>query len=244
MGDTNDALIEGMGALQRFVVGNESLPDTLERVAYLVEDVVSTAKLTGITLIGDDGRPTTAARTDAETQEIDSAQYEADEGPCLHAFRTRRVVHVRSIRNDARWRNFRSSALEHGVHSSLSIPLEVDDSAIGALNLYGSAENGFSADDERNATLFAAQASIALQNAQAYWGAYQEALNLGEAMKSRALIEQAKGILIGETGVSAEEAFDMLRRASQRENRKLRDIASEIVERAQRRRNPRDKSTD
>src|SRR4051812_12744988 len=72
-----------------------------------------------------------------------------------------------------------------------------------------------------------------IANARAYWGAKEMADQLRHAMESRATIEQAKGILISQSRVSADEAFELLVRASQRENRKLRDIATDIVERAQ-----------
>ncbi len=78
-------------------------------------------------------------------------------------------------------------------------------------------------------------ASVVLANAQAYWSAYELSRQLQQAMESRASIEQAKGILIEQSGVNEDEAFQLLRRASQRENRKLRDIATEVVRRAQER---------
>ncbi len=76
-----------------------------------------------------------------------------------------------------------------------------------------------------------------LANAQAYWNAYELSQQLEQAMVSRAGIEQAKGVLMAQSGVSSDEAFELLKRASQRENRKLREVAEEIVKRAQERRN-------
>ncbi len=72
-----------------------------------------------------------------------------------------------------------------------------------------------------------------MANAQAYWGARDHIKNLDEAMRSRAVIEQAKGILMARSSLDPDEAFDMLRRASQRENRKLRDVATDLVDRTQ-----------
>jgi AmiR/NasT family two-component response regulator len=68
-------------------------------------------------------------------------------------------------------------------------------------------------------------------NALAYWTAHQEAANLSRAMEHRAVIEQAKGIIMASQHCGPDEAFDLLRRASQRENRKLRDLAVDLVER-------------
>ncbi len=78
----------------------------------------------------------------------------------------------------------------------------------------------------------ATAASAVLANAVAYWGAYDLSQQLTEAMQSRAVIEQAKGMLMAKSpDLSPDDAFDLLRRASQRENVKLRDIAQRIVDR-------------
>ena len=95
---------------------------------------------------------------------------------------------------------------------------------------YSEDANGFSEADHQSAELFAAQAAVMLANAQALDDARSLGEGLREAMASRAAIEQAKGILIAQSGVDADEAFDLLRRASQRENRKLRDVAADIVQ--------------
>lgn len=86
--------------------------------------------------------------------------------------------------------------------------------------------------------VFAAQAAIVLANAQAYWDARTLSEQMSEAMEHRSTIEQAKGIIMAGGGRNADEAFQVLVRASQRENRKLRDVAAEIVQHAQQRRRP------
>ena len=104
--------------------------------------------------------------------------------------------------------------------------------ASGALNLYARTADGFSSDDEALGIELAAAAAIVLANASAYWEASQLSEQLGQAMRSRAVIEQAKGILMARSPqLTADEAFDLLRKASQRENVKLRDIAQRIVDR-------------
>jgi len=118
------------------------------------------------------------------------------------------------------------------VESSLSLPLRVADESLGAMNLYARVPDGFSDDDESIGVELAATASIVLANASAYWQAAQLGEQLSEAMRSRAVIEQAKGILMARSPeLTADEAFGMLRHASQRENVKLRDIAQRIVDR-------------
>ena len=102
---------------------------------------------------------------------------------------------------------------------------------MGALNFYARTPAASSDEDVQVGLQFATQAAIVLANSQAYWDAHQLGQDMAEAMKSRATIEQAKGILMGAQRCSADDAFQILVRASQRENRKLREMAAEIVAR-------------
>jgi GAF domain-containing protein len=135
--------------------------------------------------------------------------------------------------SDDRWPTFAHAAVESGVLSSLSIPLVLaGDERVGGLNIYGQPASAFCADDEQLAMAFANQASVVVSNVQAYWSAFEMTRNLTRSMESRAVIEQAKGVLIARHGLSDDEAFGMLRNRSQTENRKLREIAGELVEQA------------
>jgi GAF domain-containing protein len=224
-------LTESLAALSRFFVGDNTVQETLDRVADLTLEAVPAADLAGITMIVE-GRERTAVFTDDTAPEIDQAQYDAGTGPCLEAFHEARVTEIPSTLEPGPWTDFRAAAREHGILSTMSFPLLVDKDAVGALNLYSRRERAFSDEDRRNGVVFAAQAAIVLANAQAYWDAHQLSTGLAEAMKHRAVIEQAKGILMANGGVDEGRAFDLLVRASQRENVKLRDIAIRIVDRA------------
>jgi AmiR/NasT family two-component response regulator len=114
----------------------------------------------------------------------------------------------------------------------MSMPLVANHEGVGALNFYSRAAKAFAGDGVHVASQFAAQAAIVLANTQAYWDARELSQQLSEAMKSRATIEQAKGILMGAQRCGPDEAFEILVRASQRENRKLRDIAANVVAQA------------
>jgi GAF domain-containing protein len=179
-----------------------------------------------------DGKPSTTVYTDPTSPQIDSAQYETGIGPCLEAFRQQRVFRVDSTAEDEQFPAFSQAAAEHGIQSTISFPLAVRGNGIGALNLYSKQLGAFSADAEKVGMVFADQASVALANAQLYASAYRMTQQLQEALTSRAVIDQAKGILMGQHRVGADEAFDILRTTSQRENRKLRDLAQELVDRA------------
>jgi transcriptional regulator with GAF, ATPase, and Fis domain len=186
--------------------------------------------MVGITMLVD-GRPRTAVFTDDTAPEIDVAQYETGIGPCLDAFRHQQVYRIDDMDKDRQWPPFSEAAAAQGIQSSLSLPLLARHDGVGALNLYSRTRAAFSDDDVEVGLQFATQAAIVLANAQAYWDARQLGEDMAEAMKSRATIEQAKGILMGAQRCTADEAFQILVRASQRENRKLREIAEDIVTR-------------
>ena len=189
----------------------------------------------GITMMVD-GRVTTQTFTDPTCPEIDQAQYDSDHGPCLDAFRTGSAVVVESLEHDDRYPEFAAAATAHGVRSTLSLPLLSGESSVGALNFYAGVDRSFGEMEAQVGGLFAAQATVVLVNAQAYWGARLKSEHLEQALVGREVIDMAKGIIMNAVGCGPDEAFDTLVKQSQQENRKLRDVAADIVARAQRRR--------
>ena len=223
----DDALVRAMEVVHAFVHGEGDMELTLRNVTDLATEAVGAA-MAGLTIMDDRGRASTVVYTDRMVAEIDQAQYDNDRGPCLDAARTKEIFEVQDTQDEGRWPEFAASANAHGVRSTLSVPVVVAADGLGALNFYGSEPSFFAGDDKRRmAILFAGQAAITSQ----YWTAAQEATNLTAAMESRAAIEQAKGIIMATTRCTADEAFDLLRQQSQRENRKLRELAVEPVER-------------
>jgi GAF domain-containing protein len=226
----SEPLTSALEAMSRFFVGDATLRDTLHRVSELACAAVNGADMAGITMLVE-GRPRTAVFTDDTAPEVDAAQYETGVGPCLDAFRQRQVFRIDDMDKDHHWQPFSEAAGAHGIQSSLSVPLLARHEGVGALNLYSRSRAAFSDDDVEVGLQFASHAAIVLANAQAYSDARQLGEDMAEAMKSRATIEQAKGILMGAQRCTADEAFQILVRASQRENRKLREIAAGLVSR-------------
>lgn len=232
MADDREAVAEGLRALASFVVGDGTMGETLDRVVRLASAAVAGADMAAITILGN-GKPTTAIFTNDIAPAIDSAQYDNDSGPCLDAFRSRVVNRIESMSDEQRWPEFVALAVKHGIGSTLSLPLVVRDECVGALNFYAYAERAFSPSSESVGVAFADQSAVVLANALAYWGVRQLADELDEALKSRATIEQAKGIIMATNHCDPDAAFEVLKRASQRTNTKLRSLALDIVERAQ-----------
>ncbi|HYI61093.1 MAG TPA: GAF and ANTAR domain-containing protein [Acidimicrobiales bacterium] len=229
-----DPVRAALDALAGFLIGTAPLDGTLRYISQVTVDAFPAAHFAGISTLVD-GEPRTAVFTHETAVDIDSAQYETGEGPCLDAYRHKAVYRIDDTEVEKRWPAFASTAADHGIRSTFSLPMISNDEGFGALNLYSPDVEGFAEADADLGLALAGQAATLLANSQIYWDAHQLTESLQEAMRSRAQIEQAKGILMVSSRCTADEAFALLVRASQRENRKLRDIAAEMVERAQRR---------
>jgi GAF domain-containing protein len=229
MENEDEAIRESLHALTQFFVNDGTLGDTLLRVSEMACSITP-ATYAGITLLVD-GTPRTGVFTHPDAPQIDEAQYRSGEGPCMYAFRNQKTYRIDDTASEPRWPAFAAAALAHGIGSTLSLPLAARDTSIGALNLYAQSPGAFTHAHEKAVLVFAEQASIALANAQVYWDARELSENLSEAIKTREVISQAVGILMAGGGRTPDDAFGMLASASQRENRKARDIAADIVTR-------------
>src|SRR3954470_15765159 len=237
MPDARANFESAVAALTRYFVGNQTLEESLHQVAELSIEALPQATHCGITLLVE-GKLKTSVFTHPEVLDIDQAQYRTGDGPCLDAYRHGKPYTIDSTLEQGSWQEFRDSAAKHGVLSTLSLPLVTHDGSIGALNMYAESERAFDDEDTRVGELFATQAAFLLANAQAYWDARALSENLEQAMKSRAVIEQAKGIIMSTTGCDADEAIRVLIEQSQNQNIKLRDIAAEVVRNASRQSRP------
>jgi len=220
---------ESLGSLSRFFISDSTMQETLDRVASICDHTVAPAEFVGITMMVE-GRPRTAVFTDPASPEIDQAQYDSGDGPCLQAYRENHMTRIFDTLEDGPWAEFRAAAAGHGIRSTISLPLPGAAGALGALNLYARTPGAFSEHDEEITAQFAAHAAVVLANAGAYWDARELSERLDQSMAARAIIEQAKGILMAAQHCTADEAFALLVKASQRENVKLRDLAARIVD--------------
>lgn len=225
----SDEVALAMHELAHLLVSEETVDATLDRIANLAARTIDDCDAAGVTLYLD-GRYVTAAHTDERTLAVDDGQYKLDEGPCLQAMRDQRVLRFDVDEAEERWPEFVADARANDVRSFLAAPLMLRGESIGALNLYSSKPSGFTALDDVLIALFTGQASIAVANAKMYADAVQLTQQLQEAIASRSIIEQAKGVLMAREGFDADEAFQQLKRDSQHRNVKLRTIAQEVVD--------------
>ena len=133
------------------------------------------------------------------------------------------------MRTEQRWPDYARHATELGVRSSMSIPLPFRGATIGALNNYARTPEAFGGSAVPVGEEVAAFVAIAVANAEAAARATDDVTNMRQAMASRSVIEQAKGILMERHRITAEQAFTLLTHASQRTNVKLREVSEELV---------------
>jgi ANTAR domain-containing protein/GAF domain-containing protein len=176
----------------------------------------------------------TVAATDQRMITLDDAQYESGEGPCLAVLEPRDPIPLADAAElDGRWEHFSRTAQHLGIHSSVSLHLPTDSEGLAAsLNLYSKQRLELSDQQVRAAMPFAEQLAAAMLGVEASRATAQLARDMAEAMRSRAVIEQAKGMIMAEHRIDADAAFDRLVRLSQDSNVKLRDVARKIVEAA------------
>lgn len=215
--------------LARVALRDRDLPETLTEITGIARRAVPGAEATSITLVRDD-RGFTAAFDGQLALDADELQYERGYGPCLDAGRTGLVMHVRDMRAEARWPDYAAAVVAKGVLSSLSVPLPFQGATIGALNIYATTVDAFGHESLRHAAEVASFVAVAVANAESHAASTKLAHQMQEAMASRSVIDMAKGMLIAQNGCSPDEAFTILSNASQRSNRKLRDLAQAMVE--------------
>jgi GAF domain-containing protein len=210
------------------------LEELLTKVATYAVRAIPGADGAGLTLL-EANHADIIVTTAPFVRQVDDIQYSIGQGPCITAAAEARTVISGSLGADARWRKFGGAVARLGVHSVVSLPLITPDGVVGAMNVYAHDKHVF---DERAAELgeiFAAPAAIAVQNVQELARTRRLAEQLQAALRTRAVIDQAVGIIMSRSGSSENEALDRLRTLSQHDHEKLVVVARRIVDEAVRR---------
>ena len=214
--------------LAGLLVDEQDLPDLLCRVAELAVRTIPHCTAASVTLV-QAGRPSTVAQTAQLALDADQAQYASGQGPCLEAMRLQQITRFSSDGDNSLWPRFAASAGDLGITAVLAAPLVASGRSVGALNMFCAAGGSFDDVNDEVVALFSDQAAVALANVRLYDESRLLSSQLAEAMASRSLIEQAKGVLMERGAADEDAAFDQLRLQSQRVNRKLRDVATDVV---------------
>ena len=203
--------------------GDRDPQSALEKIVHLAVESLDACEFAGISLV-EKSRITSPASSNDVPRTVDRIQAEVGEGPCIDAITEHEVFVTGQLKNERRWPKFSSRAHEEtGISSILGIRLFVEEDTMGALNLYSTVPDAFDDSDVALGSVFAVHASVAILAARRHESLEQKA-------ESRDVIGQAKGILMARSGVTDDEAFEMLKRASQRMNIKVRDVARRISE--------------
>lgn len=226
----NDASLElesSLSDVARALFEPGTVSSTLQRIVDLAVMTIEGCDAAGIVLL-DDGAMTTPACSDPMVVELDNLQLRTSEGPCLDAAFGRGTFYAADLAEDPRWPQFGPAATTAGIRSLLAFPLTSGRSS--ALSLYARLPAAFGATDRAKGLIFATLAGLALDSAVGREDSERNAANLHEALRTRELIGQAQGILMERERVTADQAFNMLCRASQHLNVKLREVAETLVE--------------
>ncbi len=209
--------------------------EVLDHVVTAGLAVVEGADMVSVTVRGEDGKFNTPVDSSPLAVELDELQYRFDEGPCVEAARTPGpdVVASADLASGAEFPKWGPAAADAGVRSVLAVGLfpPGDEPRTAALNFYSFAAGGLDKSDRDVAIVLAAHASTALAATRATTASAIKAAHLEAALRSRDVIGQAKGILMERRGISEQEAFDVLRMASQSLNVKLATVAQTLATR-------------
>ncbi|SNS56692.1 GAF domain-containing protein [Geodermatophilus saharensis] len=207
-----------------------SMESLLQSMADLTKRVMPGDPEASVTLLIRN-EPRTVVDTGPLALGLDEAQYRRGDGPCLHTARHGVLVEIGDTRVDSRWPDYGRHVTAHGVLGLLAVPLVLagEEQVAGSLNVYARRADAFDEASRAVATGLAPYAAVAAGTVQAYRKAREAADNLQIALESRAVIEQAKGILIERHGMTADQAFEALATVSMSRNVKVREIAETLV---------------
>ncbi len=223
-----DDVPASIAELQKTLLSTDTVEEFLRELVAQAARLVTGGLSCGMTL-GTGGRPFTVACSHELAADVDELQYELGDGPCLESMRSGTRVRIEDTAAETRWPGFCERAAQLGVRSTLSLPLTADGEPAGALNLYAPVTAGFGEAETRRAAQFAEHGSGALALASRLASYASLTGQLRASLASRAVIDQAVGVIMAQERCSQAKAFGILRTASQHRNIKVRELAREII---------------
>ncbi|MEY2472207.1 MAG: hypothetical protein QOK28_1536 [Actinomycetota bacterium] len=212
------------------LVDDFDVVELLTRLADRCVEILD-VEAAGIMLAASDGRLRVTASSSEAMRVLELFELQAQEGPCLDAHRTGVAVVNQDLADvNGRWPRFAVEALEAGFKSAHALPMRLRGSVIGALNLFRNGTGRMGAADIEVAQALADVATIAILQSRA--GAEAQLVNeqLTQALNTRIVIEQAKGMVAERLGLNMEESFAALRNYARNNNRRLADISDAVID--------------
>lgn len=224
---------EPVTQLQSILVSAENAVDFLSGLSGLAAAAVSEAAGQAIECaitVKVTRKPTTAAGSSIRAVELDQLEQAIGDGPCIRALRDMSPVAIDDVSTDRRFPELNRKFAEKGVYSSLGVPLGISGQARAALNFFAPKPAAFTPHVYDKALGFAAAAHNTLQLSVRIGTAQSRAEDLDAAMQSRTAINLACGVIMAQNRCSQAEAIKILTKVSSNRNRKLRDVATELIE--------------
>ncbi|MGI9093361.1 MAG: ANTAR domain-containing protein [Mycobacteriales bacterium] len=183
----------------------------------------------GLMLVDADHQLRNAAVSDARFEYLEQLQITHDEGPCIAAYEDKQLICAEDLSEDARWPDFTAAALDRGIRAVLASPIPYNQQAIGVVGVVSKDRHPWSPEGELALLAFTDLAALLIASMLQAEEKTELAGQLQGALDSRAVIEQAKGVLMNQHNVSARDAYQLMRAQARRERRKLGGVAADVV---------------
>jgi GAF domain-containing protein len=208
----------------------DGLADTLHEI---IQAAIPLLRADGVGLMLADrrGELRWVTATNQSEQAFEQAERDLGEGPCIDAYSGSRVIWTPDLRADPRWPRLGPAAREHQIRGVLSAPVVLEDQPIGTCNALTTVVRSWSEADAGAVRAFAVVLGRLIGSISDARHKTELTAQLQYALSSRVLIEQAKGVLMEREGIDAEQAFELLRRRARSSERKLADVARELLAR-------------
>jgi len=225
----SDSASAAIAEIARSLSAEPTVLATLQRIVDMAADTIDGCDGAGLLLVTK-RKIVVGAWSNELVHEVESMEYEIAEGPCIDAIWERPTFESSDLRDQiSLWPTFAARALDAGIESMLAFRLFASEETLGALDLYSGRRGAFDESARAFGTVFAAHAALALAGAQIHERDLAVADGLREALTTRDVIGQAKGILMATSHIDADTAFDLLRTTSQDRNEKLRRLAEHVI---------------
>ena len=227
VGDVRQALAE-LGKL-RF--GEMNVEDAIREIVHTTHSIFDVDGA-GLMLASADQHLRTVAASDDRFGHLEELQIRHHEGPCVEAFDTKQLVSAPDLASEQRWPDFSVAAMDRNVRAVLASPLPYNQHAVGVVAVLSERARPWSPEGELALLAFTDLAALLIASTMQGEEHSELSGQLQDALTSRRLIEQAKGVLIGRHGISARAAYEKLRAQARSERRKVTDVCADVVDQA------------
>jgi transcriptional regulator with GAF, ATPase, and Fis domain len=228
-GDRHDDIVDAFVDLADTLADDYDVIDFLHVLVARCTDLIDVDDA-GVMLADPTGKLHAVAASTEKVRLLELFEVQNHDGPCLDAFRTGEPVHARDLaQRQHEWPTFADEALRNGFRSAYSVPMQLRDETIGAINLLSSEVKDLGDNDNKLASALARIATIGLLQERRATVAATEAIGLQRALDGRIRIEQAKGVIAERHGTSIDDAFEMIRRYARHHQLGITVVADQIV---------------